>query len=144
MDETNAVEVVAISRHLAMFDTLWSPRIVGQVNDSDIRLAKVQGEHVWHSHADTDEMFLVIEGHLTIGLRGDQGERTVELATGELFVVAAGVEHRPFAAERTSILMVERAGTLTTGSYSGVVPAGIESTTGHRVDRGPSSARSSR
>lgn len=121
MDETNAVEVVAISRHLAMFDTLWSPRIVGQVNDSDIRLAKVQGEHVWHSHADTDE-----------------------LATGELFVVAAGVEHRPFAAERTSILMVERAGTLTTGSYSGVVPAGIESTTGHRVDRGPSSARSSR
>jgi mannose-6-phosphate isomerase-like protein (cupin superfamily) len=117
----------------ASFDQLWSPRIVGRVNDYDVRIAKVEGDYVWHSHEYTDEFFLVVDGLLTIGLRDDDGEHSVSLRPGELFVVPAGTEHRPSSVGQTSILMFEPNGTLTTGNYVGEIPDHIDSTVGRSL-----------
>jgi mannose-6-phosphate isomerase-like protein (cupin superfamily) len=126
-----ATESVSLAAALSTFTELWSPRIVGQVNDYDVRVGKVQGEYVWHSHPDTDEFFLVIDGLLVIGIRDAEGERSVELKPGELYVVPAGVQHRPSSVGQTSILMFERSGTLTTGDYAGEIPDHIDSTPGY-------------
>ncbi|WP_370103475.1 cupin domain-containing protein [Streptacidiphilus sp. MAP12-20] len=128
---------VDLAAALASFDDLWSPRIVAAVNDYDVRIAKVQGEYVWHSHADTDEFFLVLDGELTIGLREpDAAERSVTLTRGSVFVVPRGVEHRPESATGASILMFEPTGTLSSGSYDGEIPDHIDSTTGHALTSG--------
>ena len=104
----NEVDLVAA---LATFDEPWSPRIVGRYNGNKIFLAKARGEFVWHSHPDTDDLFLVLEGRLTIQLRdGD-----VELGAGDLFVVPRGIEHRPRTDEGASILLIEPDGTPNTG-----------------------------
>jgi mannose-6-phosphate isomerase-like protein (cupin superfamily) len=124
-------ESVSVAEALSRFAELWSPRIIGRVNDYDVRVAKVQGEYVWHAHADTDEFFLVIDGLFSIDLREGQNERTVQLKPGEMYVVSAGIEHRPSSVLETSILLFEPSETLTTGDYSGDVPAHIDSTTGH-------------
>ena len=109
---------VDLAAALAQIDQYFSPRIVGSYNDSKIMLAKVKGEFVWHSHPDTDDLFLVLGGRLTIQLRdGD-----VELAPGELYVVPRGVEHCPRADEETHVLLIEPRGTPNTGD-SGVEPA---------------------
>jgi mannose-6-phosphate isomerase-like protein (cupin superfamily) len=125
---------ISVVDALSRFSELWSPRIIGRVNDYDVRVAKVQGEYVWHSHPTTDEFFFVIEGNLTIGLRdlesNPDGEREVQLAPGEVFVVPKGIEHRPSSIEQTSILLFEPSGTLTTGDYEGDVPSHIDSTIG--------------
>ncbi|NEE57428.1 cupin domain-containing protein, partial [Streptomyces sp. SID8455] len=83
---------------LGSFDALWSPRILTRVNDYDVRVAKVLGEHVWHVHENTDEFFLVVEGVLDIALRdgeASEDERTVTLRRGAVFVVPRGTWHRP-------------------------------------------------
>jgi mannose-6-phosphate isomerase-like protein (cupin superfamily) len=99
---------------LATFDEPWSPRIVGHYNGNKIFLAKAKGEFVWHSHPDTDDLFLVLDGRLTIQLRdGD-----VELGPGELFVVPRGVEHCPRSDDGASILLIEPEGTPNTGDPS--------------------------
>jgi mannose-6-phosphate isomerase-like protein (cupin superfamily) len=99
---------------LATFDEPWSPRIVGHYNGNKIFLAKAKGEFVWHSHPDTDDLFLVLDGRLTIQLRdGD-----VELAPGELFVVPRGIEHCPRSDDGASILLIEPEGTPNTGDPS--------------------------
>jgi mannose-6-phosphate isomerase-like protein (cupin superfamily) len=96
-------------------DELWAPRIIARLNDYHLKLARIQGEFVWHSHAETDELFLVVQGQLRLDFRDGQ----VELAAGELFVVPRGVEHRPFAAEDCQILLIEPAGTANTGDAGG-------------------------
>jgi mannose-6-phosphate isomerase-like protein (cupin superfamily) len=94
---------------------LWSPRIVGQVNNQFIKVAKVQGEFPWHSHENEDEMFLVLRGVLTIGrAEGDDGP--VSLRPGEFFVVPRGVRHNTSAAEETWVALIETTTTLHTGS----------------------------
>ncbi len=93
----------------------WSPRIVAQVNDYHVKIAKVQGEFVWHSHPETDELFFVHRGRLTIELR----DGSVTLGPGELFVAPRGVEHRPVAAGECEIVMFEPAGTRNTGDAGG-------------------------
>lgn len=128
-------EPVALHAALASFDALWSPRIVTRVNDYDVRIAKVGGEHVWHVHDDTDEFFLVLDGELHIALRGpDGGERTVELPAGAVFTVPRGTEHRPSAPGGAAILMFEPTGTATVGDRHGEVPAHVDATTGHALD----------
>ena len=102
---------VDLAEKLASFDDHFAPRIVGYYNANKIQVAKVRGEFVWHSHADTDDFFLVLAGRLTIQLR----DRDVELEAGQLFVVARGVEHRPRAEEEAHILLIEPAGTPNTG-----------------------------
>ncbi|WHT15583.1 cupin domain-containing protein [Crossiella sp. CA-258035] len=124
---TDSISIAAV---LAGFQDLWSPRILTRVNDYDVRVAKVQGEFVWHSHADTDEFFLVLEGELRIGLREDGGEREVVLPRGSVFVVPRGVEHRPVSAEGASILMFEPTGTVNVGDRHEELPAHITATTG--------------
>ena len=118
---------------LGSFDQLWSPRIVTQVNDYDVRVAKVSGEYVWHAHEDTDEFFMVLSGILVIGLREESGERAVTLNKGEVFTVPRGMVHRPASSDGASILMFERSGTLTTGDYSDDIPSNIDSTVGRKI-----------
>jgi mannose-6-phosphate isomerase-like protein (cupin superfamily) len=102
---------VALAEKLASVGEHWSPRIVARYNDNKVCIVKVLGEFVWHSHAETDDFFLVLEGKLTIEL--PDGE--VELGPGELFVVPRGVRHRPRADVETSLLLIEPAGTPNTG-----------------------------
>ncbi|WP_326721884.1 MULTISPECIES: cupin domain-containing protein [unclassified Streptomyces] len=128
-----ANEPIALPTALASFTDLWSPRIVSSVNDYDVRVAKVEGEHVWHVHDHTDEFFLVVEGELHIALRETAGERTVVLPEGSLFTVPRGTEHRPYAPQPTSILMFEPTGTLTVGDRHDEVPDHVDATTGHAL-----------
>jgi len=86
-------EKVNIPEKLASFSDHWAPRIVARYNGNEVRLVKVEGEFIWHSHADTDELFLVLDGTLDMELR----DRTLTLEAGELFVVPKGTEHRPCA-----------------------------------------------
>lgn len=114
---------------LASFDDLWSPRIVTRINDYDVRIAKVQGEFVWHAHDDTDELFLVLDGELTISLP----DSSVLLRRGDVFVVPRGVQHRPSSADGASILMFEPTGTVNTGDHQGDTPVHIASTAGRAL-----------
>jgi mannose-6-phosphate isomerase-like protein (cupin superfamily) len=118
---------------LAGFSEAWSPRIVANVNDYDIRLARFAGEHIWHVHNDTDEFFLVFDGIIHIGLREPGGERTVTLGRGELFVVPRGVFHKPSSPGGAVVLLVEPTGTLSVGDEHDEVPDHVDATTGHPV-----------
>ena len=100
---------------LAKFSDHWSPKIIARMNDYHFKLAKIQGEFVWHSHPETDEVFIVLGGELRIALR-DGG---VEIRAGEMFVVPKGVEHKPIAEGECQILLVEPAGTVNTGDAGG-------------------------
>ena len=102
---------INLAQKLALFDERFSPRIVATLNDYKVAVVKVEGEFVWHSHPDTDDFFLVLEGDLEIKLR----DRTVQLRKGDLFVVPRGVEHRPRARKEAHILLIEPQGTPNTG-----------------------------
>ena len=103
---------VNIPEKLDSFSDHWAPRIVARYNDNEVCLVRVEGEFVWHSHEDTDDLFLVLDGELDIELR----DRTVTLGPGELFVVPKGVEHRPVARRgEVKLLLMEPAGTPNTG-----------------------------
>jgi mannose-6-phosphate isomerase-like protein (cupin superfamily) len=109
---------VNLAAALETFEEPWSPRIVGRYNDNKIFLAKAKGEFVWHAHPETDDLFLVLDGHLTIELR----DREIELGPGELFVVPRGVEHRPRSTDGASILLIEPEGTPNTGDPATAAP----------------------
>ncbi|MFB4277022.1 cupin domain-containing protein [Nonomuraea sp. MTCD27] len=126
---------IDLTTALSAFDALWSPRIVTRVNDYDVRIAKVAGEHIWHAHDDTDEFFLVLDGELRIALREASGERVVTLPTGAVYVVPRGVEHKPSSAGGASILMFEPTGTPSVGDRHEPVPGHIDATTGHELHR---------
>ncbi|MFE5208265.1 cupin domain-containing protein [Streptomyces sp. NPDC056600] len=114
---------VNIAEKLSQFGELWSQKRIAVLNDYEVKVAKLKGEFVRHTHEDTDELFLVVAGRLTIQLRdGD-----VVLGPGELFVVPRGVEHCPVAHEETAILLVEPAGTLNTGDAGGPMTKPAES-----------------
>jgi len=103
---------VNIPEKIDSFTDHWAPRVVARYNDSEVCLVRVEGEFVWHSHEDTDDLFLVLDGELDIELR----DRTVTLGPGELFVVPKGVEHRPVARRgEVKMLLMEPAGTPNTG-----------------------------
>jgi len=104
-------EPIDLAQKLALFEERFSPRVVATMNDYKIEVVKVEGEFVWHSHPDTDDFFLVLEGELEIELR----DRKVQLRKGELFVVPRGVEHRPRARDEAHILLIEPQGTPNTG-----------------------------
>ncbi|MFJ5305289.1 cupin domain-containing protein [Streptomyces sp. NPDC088350] len=128
------MEPIALSAALASFTDQWSPRIVTTVNDYDVRVAKVEGEHLWHTHDHTDEFFLVLDGELHIALRGLAGERTVVLPKGSVFTVPRGTEHKPYAPVPTEILLLEPTGTLTVGDQHEEIPAHVDATTGHTLN----------
>jgi mannose-6-phosphate isomerase-like protein (cupin superfamily) len=95
----------------AALTELWSPRVIAEVDDSYIKVAKVQGTFGWHAHTDEDELFLILKGRLRIEM--EQGP--VELGAGEIFVVPKGVRHNPIADEECHVMLIERKSTLHTG-----------------------------
>jgi len=99
----------------AQISDYWSPKIIGQMNDYQFKLAKALGEFVWHSHADTDEVFIILDGELIIEMRDGQ----VTLKKGEMFIVPKGIEHRPVASSECHLLLIEPAGTVNTGNAGG-------------------------
>lgn len=110
---------VDLAQKLALLDAPYSPGIVGYLNDYKLAVVKVLGEFVWHSHADTDDFFLVLSGRLTIQLR----DRDVVLEEGQLYVVPRGVEHCPKADEEAHVLLIEPKGTVNTGDAGGELTA---------------------
>ena len=106
---------INIAEKFAKFSEQWAPKIIAQMNDYHFKIVKIQGEFVWHTHADTDEVFIVMDGELTIHLRdGD-----VTLKAGEMYVVPRGVEHKPEAVRECRMMLVEPAGTPNTGDGGG-------------------------
>ncbi len=109
---TQAKDRINLKEKLALFDELWTPKIVAKVNDTDVRLSKIQGEFVWHHHDNTDELFLVLEGELLLRLP----DRDVRLRKGEMLVVPRGVEHKPVAEEEAHLMTIELEGQPSTGN----------------------------
>jgi mannose-6-phosphate isomerase-like protein (cupin superfamily) len=101
---------------LALLDKPWSPRVVAELNGQHVRIGRFEGEFLWHSHENEDELFLVVDGEIEIHVRDEPGaERIVHLSQGELFVVPRGVEHKPVARGSAGVMMFEPASTRTTG-----------------------------
>ena len=109
------MDKVNLREKFALFRDLWSPKIVGELNDLYVKLAKFKGGFVWHHHANEDELFLVVRGSLVIKFRG----RDVRLEPGEFVIVPRGVEHLPIAEEEVEVLLLEPKSTLNTGDQSG-------------------------
>ena len=105
------MEKINISEKFALFNDHWSPKVIGELNGQQVKLAKVKGEFVWHDHAEEDEMFLIMKGRLKLEFR----DRVVELGEGEMCIVPRGVEHRPIAEEETWLMLLEPASTKHTG-----------------------------
>lgn len=108
------MNVINLQQKFSLFSDHWHPRIVGELNGQQVKLAKLQGEFIWHSHADEDELFLVIEGTLWIDFR----DKTVELNPGEMIIVPRGVEHRPRTEAEVKIMLFEPAATKHTGEVA--------------------------
>jgi mannose-6-phosphate isomerase-like protein (cupin superfamily) len=108
-------KAINLEEKLAGFTDHWAPRIIARMNDYHLKLVKLKGEFVWHSHPETDEVFVVLDGDMSIELRDGR----VELKQGELFVVPRGMEHKPTAEQECKIMLVEPAGTMNTGDAGG-------------------------
>jgi mannose-6-phosphate isomerase-like protein (cupin superfamily) len=111
---------VNLAEKFALFDEQWSPRVVGALNGQRVKLAKIQGEFVWHAHEDEDELFLVIKGSMALQLREttenrEVCEREVVVGVGEFFIVPRGVEHCPIATEECHVVLFEPSKTSHTG-----------------------------
>ncbi len=106
------IETINLKEKFDLFNDYWSPRIAGELNDSYVKLVKLKGEFVWHQHDNEDELFLVVEGHLTIKLR----DRDIELDFGEFAIIPRGIEHLPVAEEEVHVLLLEPKSTLNTGN----------------------------
>ncbi|WP_420861154.1 cupin domain-containing protein [Algirhabdus cladophorae] len=108
-----------IPEKLSEFDEHWSPRIIASYNDNDVMLAKFSGEFHWHSHPETDDFFLVVAGQVEI----DLPDQTIEMGVGDIYVVPAGVEHRPRAVtDEAAVLLIEPKGTPNTGDPATAAP----------------------
>ena len=107
---------VNLAQKLSLFSDHYSPKIVGELNDSHVKLVKLKGEFVWHHHDLEDELFLVIKGTLRMKLFDNGQEREVEVKEGEFIIVPHGVEHKPIADEEVHLMLLEPKGTLNTGN----------------------------
>jgi mannose-6-phosphate isomerase-like protein (cupin superfamily) len=112
-------QAINFNDKFSRFSEHWSPRVIAEMNDYQFKLVKVQGEFVWHHHADTDEVFIVIDGQLTLRFR--DGE--VVLRPGEMYVVPKGVEHQPVAEQECKLMLIEPRGVVNTGDAGGALTA---------------------
>ncbi|MGZ8023247.1 cupin domain-containing protein [Pseudomonas aeruginosa] len=112
---TSTTQAINFAAKLALFDDRWQPRVIAQMNDYQFKLVKIEGDFVWHSHADTDETFIVLAGRLRIDFR----DGAVHLGPGEMYVVPRGVEHKPFAEGEVRMPLVEPCGVRNTGDQGG-------------------------
>jgi mannose-6-phosphate isomerase-like protein (cupin superfamily) len=110
---------INFNEKLNLFSDHWSPRVIAEMNDYQFKLAKFEGEFVWHDHKDTDEVFIVIDGRMTIEFR----DGSVNLSKGEMYVVPKGVEHKPMANSECKVLLVEPRGVVNTGESGGELTA---------------------
>lgn len=110
-----ATQPVNLLQKIDLIDQQWSPRVVAQMNDYQFKVVRIEGEFIWHSHPETDEAFIVLEGILRI----DLPERSVHVAAGELYVVPKGVKHRTAAEGEAKLMMIEPQGVLNTGQEGG-------------------------
>jgi mannose-6-phosphate isomerase-like protein (cupin superfamily) len=108
-------QAISIDEKFKKFSEVFQPKVIAQMNDYQFKLARVKGDFVWHSHAETDETFLVIDGQLIIEFR----DGNVKLESGEMFIVPRGVEHKPFAETECKIMLIEPVGTVNTGDAGG-------------------------
>lgn len=104
---------VNLAEKFGQFSEHWSPKVVGELNGQEVKLAKLQGEFIWHRHDDADELFLVQKGSIKIELR----DETISLAEGEFFIVPRGIEHKPVAENEAEVLLFEPKSTLNTGQH---------------------------
>ena len=109
------MQKINLAEKFGLFTETWSPRILAELNGQHVKLARLEGEFVWHSHEEEDELFLVVEGELRLLFR--DGE--VLLGPGELCVVPRGVEHKPVAEKQVQVLLLEPASTVNTGTAGG-------------------------
>jgi mannose-6-phosphate isomerase-like protein (cupin superfamily) len=109
------IQAINLAEKLSIFDEHWSPKIIAQMNDYHFKLAKIRGEFIWHSHPETDEVFIVLKGDMRIEFR----DFHTELSEGEMCIVPRGVEHKPVAQDVCQIMLIEPAGTLNTGDAGG-------------------------
>lgn len=112
---TPATQAINLQQKLALIDEHWSPRVVAEMNDYQFKVVRIEGDFIWHSHADTDEAFFVLEGQLRIDFRDGH----VLLQAGELYVVPRGVEHKPYAAQEVKMMLIEPRGVFNTGEEGG-------------------------
>jgi len=108
-------ESINLAQKLSLFNEQWTPKVIAQMNDYQFKVVKLQGDFVWHSHADTDETFIVLEGQLRIDFR----DGAVSLSAGELYVVRKGVEHKPYAEHEVKVMLIEPTGVINTGAAGG-------------------------
>ena len=106
---------INLLQKISLLNEQWSPRVVAEMNDYQFKVVRIQGEFIWHSHAETDETFLVLDGNLRIDFR----EGHVLLGSGELYVVPKGVEHKPYAEHEVKLMLIEPRGVLNTGHEGG-------------------------
>jgi mannose-6-phosphate isomerase-like protein (cupin superfamily) len=106
---------VNLQQRFALFSEQWQPKVIAEMNDYQFKIVKIQGDFVWHSHKDTDEEFLVVDGDLQIDFR----DGAVHLSSGEMFVVPKGVEHKPYAEREVKMLLIEPRGVPNTGDQGG-------------------------
>ena len=109
------IQAINLADKLSLFDEHWSPKIIAQMNDYHFKLVKIHGEFIWHSHPETDEVFIVLKGDMRIEFR----DFHTELSEGEMCVVPRGVDHKPVAQDVCQIMLIEPAGTLNTGDAGG-------------------------
>ena len=115
-DDRGQCKTIDLGRKLAAIDGFWQPRVVAEMNDYQFKVVKLEGEFVWHAHADTDETFVVLDGELEIDIRGvPSAEPTLSLRAGQMAVVPKGVEHRPRALGEVRVLLIEPRGVVNTG-----------------------------
>tara|TARA_B100001173_G_C15919843_1_gene517984 strand:+ start:20 stop:385 length:366 start_codon:yes stop_codon:yes gene_type:complete len=105
---------VNINNKFRNFTDLWSPKVIAEMNNYQFKLAKIKGSFIWHSHDETDEVFIVMDGTLDIHLR----DKKIHLQKGEMYVVPQGVEHKPEAEKECKIMLIEQKGTVNTGDLS--------------------------
>lgn len=112
----NAINLV---EKFTRFSEQWAPKVIAEMNDYQFKIVRLQGDFIWHSHADTDEAFFVVEGEMRIDFR----DGSVRLRQGELYVVAKGVEHKPYAEHEVKLMLIEPRGVLNTGEELGEMTA---------------------
>ena len=114
-----ALNKINLNEKLSKFSKYWSPRIIAEMNDYQFKLVKIKGEFIWHDHKDTDEVFIVIEGNMSIEFR----DGIVDLSEGEMYVVPKGVIHKTYAENECKVMLVEPTGVINTGEAGGELTA---------------------
>ena len=115
----NKIQKINLEEKLSKFSDYWSPKVIAEMNDYQLKLVKIKGDFDWHSHQTTDEVFIVIKGKMRIDFK----DKTINLSKGDMLVVPKGVEHKPYAKEECEVMIVEPKGVLNTGDSSSKLTA---------------------